>query len=173
MNLPVVALAGNPNVGKSTLFNLLTGEQQQTSNWTGTTVACAQGVAQLANQRVRLVDLPGVYSLTPYADDEATARDFLLTERVDLLVNVVDAANLERNLYLTTQLLETGIPTVIIVNKIDVATRRGLHLDVPALSAALSIPATTFAAGHGADTALLCAWLGEHVTARLADEVRA
>lgn len=173
MNIPVVALAGNPNVGKSTLFNLLTGGRQQTSNWTGTTVACAQGVAELAGMRVQLVDLPGVYSLTPYADDEATARDFLLSVPVDLVVNVVDAANLERNLYLTTQLLETGLPTVVVLNKIDVATRRGVRLDTVALSSALGVPVMQAAANAAASATLLRTWLRDHVDAQLATEMRA
>ena len=171
MELPVIALTGNPNVGKSTLFNLLTGGRQHTSNWTGTTVACAHDIAQLDGQRVMLVDLPGVYSLNPYSDEESASRDFLLRERVDLLVNVVDAANLERNLYLTTQLLETGLPLVVLLNKTDVAAQRGLRLDTAALHAALGVPVMSSTATGSGDLPALSRWLAIQVAARPAPEV--
>ena len=171
MELPVIALAGNPNVGKSTLFNLLTGGRQHTSNWTGTTVACAHDIARLDGQRVMLVDLPGVYSLNPYSDEESASRDFLLHERVDLLVNVVDAANLERNLYLTTQLLETGLPLVVLLNKTDVAAQRGLRLDTAALHAALGVPVMSSTATGSADLPALTRWLAIQVAAHPAPEV--
>ena len=155
-----LALAGNPNVGKTTLFNALTGERQHVSNWTGTTVAHREGLLQLDDQAWRLVDLPGVYSLSPYSPEERIARDFLLQERPDLIINVVDAANLERNLYLTVQLLETNIPLVVVLNKIDVARRRHITIDRERLSTMLGgVPTFAVSAARGKDIVDLRHWL--------------
>lgn len=129
-----VALAGNPNVGKSTLFNALTGGQQHVGNWPGKTVERATGVLRAGDTTIELVDLPGAYSLSAYSPEEAITRDYLVRERPDLVVNVVDAANLERNLYLTLQILETGAPLLVALTMTDLAAQRGLRLDCAALS---------------------------------------
>lgn len=125
-----IALAGNPNSGKTTLFNALTGSSQYVGNWPGVTVEKKEGRLKKDSGAV-LVDLPGVYSLSPYTQEEVIARDYLLQERPDVLINIVDGTNLERNLYLTTQLAELGIPMVIAVNRADIMQKRGesLHID--------------------------------------------
>lgn len=109
----VVALAGNPNSGKTTIFNNLTGARQHVGNWPGVTVEKKEGRLVFGGKAVRVVDLPGTYSLGAYSEDEAVARDYILFEKPDVVINIVDATNLERNLYLTTQLLEMGANVVI------------------------------------------------------------
>ena len=108
-----VALAGNPNCGKSTVFNYLTGAQQHVGNWPGKTVARKEGVYTEGEAQVTVVDLPGTYSLSAYSPEEQIARDYIVQEKPHLVVNVLDASNLERNLYLTTQILETGAPVIV------------------------------------------------------------
>ena len=132
-----VALAGNPNVGKSTLFNALTGARQHVGNWPGKTVEKRQGVAHIEGREVVIVDLPGTYSLSAYSVEEIIARDFILNERPDAVVAVVDASNLERNLYLVTQVLELRVPVVLALNMSDQAQSRGVRIDAQALSARL------------------------------------
>lgn len=129
-----VALAGNPNCGKSTLFNSLTGSQQHVGNWPGKTVARKEGYYEDGETQVEIVDLPGTYSLSAYSPEEQIARDYIVQEQPDVVVNVLDAANLERNLYLTTQILETGAPLVLVLNMSDVAAKRGYLIDVAQLS---------------------------------------
>lgn len=129
MNRPTVALAGNPNAGKSTIFNLLTGSRQHTGNWPGKTVEKKEGILGYRGRDIRIVDLPGTYSLSAYSIEEQIARDFLIEERPDMIVDVVDAANLERNLYLTVQLLETGIPMILALNMMDIAQARQITID--------------------------------------------
>lgn len=119
-----IALAGNPNSGKTTLFNALTGANQYVGNWPGVTVEKKEGKYK-KNKEVGLVDLPGIYSLSPYTIEEVIARDYLLEERPDAIINIVDGSNLERNLYLTTQLIELGIPVVVAVNMMDIVRKRG------------------------------------------------
>ncbi len=131
---PVIALAGNPNVGKSTIFNALTGAQQHVGNWPGKTVERKTGTARLNDRAIAVVDLPGTYSLNAYSAEEIITRDFLVNEKPRLVVAVVDAANLERNLYLVTQLLELEAPVVVALNMADTARRRGLRFDLPTLS---------------------------------------
>ena len=135
-----IALAGNPNSGKTTLFNALTGSNQYVGNWPGVTVEKKEGKLK-AREGVRsdvtVVDLPGVYSLSPYTLEEVVARNYLVGERPDAILNLVDGTNLERNLYLTTQLIELGIPVVIAVNMMDVVRKRGDKIDIEALSRAL------------------------------------
>ncbi|HEO64146.1 MAG TPA: ferrous iron transport protein B, partial [Candidatus Omnitrophica bacterium] len=126
----VVAVAGQPNCGKSTIFNLLTGARQHVANYPGVTVEKKTGSYRFKGKRFELVDLPGTYSLTSYSLEERIARDFLLHERTALVVDIVNASNLERNLYLTIQLSEMGVPLVIDLNMMDVAERRGFEIDV-------------------------------------------
>ncbi len=144
-----VALAGNPNAGKSTIFNALTGSKQHVGNWPGKTVEKKEGKFKRADYEVEIVDLPGTYSLTTYSPEEVIARDYLLNEKPDLVVTVVDAANLERNLYLTVQVLELDIPVVVALNMTDVAEARGIKIDLEMLSAGLGAPVVPTAARVG------------------------
>ncbi len=139
---PVVAVIGNPNCGKSTLFNAITGIKQKTGNWPGVTVERREGTAKINNQDIILVDLPGVYALDSDREalDEQIARQYILSAEADALLIVADAANLERSLYLTSQLLETGMPAVLAVNMMDVAQARGLKINLDLLSEQLACP---------------------------------
>ncbi|HOV41652.1 MAG TPA: FeoB small GTPase domain-containing protein, partial [Oscillospiraceae bacterium] len=128
-----IALAGNPNCGKTTMFNALTGSSQYVGNWPGVTVEKKEGRLK-GFKDITIVDLPGIYSLSPYTLEEVVTRNFLINEKPDAIINIVDASNLERNLYLTTQLLETGIPMVIALNMMDIVKRRGDKIDVKKLS---------------------------------------
>ncbi|MGQ9659401.1 MAG: Fe(2+) transporter permease subunit FeoB [Thermochromatium sp.] len=135
-----IALAGNPNCGKSALFNALTGIRQTTGNWPGVTVERKEGSLELDGRKVRVIDLPGIYSLDASSLDERITRDYLLSREADLIINVLDTGNLERNLYLTVQLLEMGVPILIALNMMDVARKRGIQIDTTALSEALGCP---------------------------------
>ena len=119
-----IALAGNPNSGKTTLFNALTGSNQFVGNWPGVTVEKKEGKWK-EDKEVVIMDLPGIYSLSPYTLEEVVARNYLITERPDAILNIVDGTNLERNLYLTTQLLELGIPVVMAINMMDIVRKNG------------------------------------------------
>jgi ferrous iron transport protein B len=142
----VVALAGNPNTGKSTVFNALTGLRQHTGNWPGKTVTRAEGGFAYADKRFRLVDLPGTYSLLTTSTDEEVARDFLLFARPDVTVVVADATQLERNLNLVLQVLEITERAVVCVNLVDEAERRGLQIDARCLARDLGVPVVLTAA---------------------------
>lgn len=135
-----VALAGNPNVGKSTLFNSLTGLHQHVGNWIGKTVERKEGAHRLGSRKLTLVDLPGTYSLSALSPEELIAREFIAQEVPDVVINLVDASNLERNLYLTMQLLELTDRVVVALNMMDLAESKGLSIDVPALEKRLGIP---------------------------------
>jgi ferrous iron transport protein B len=135
-----IALAGNPNAGKSTIFNALTGSKQHVGNWPGKTVEKKEGKFRSGEIEVNVVDLPGTYSLTALSPEEIIARDYIINEHPDLVVTVIDAANLERNLYLTVQVLELGVPVVVMLNMADVAESRGLIIDEERLSQALGAP---------------------------------
>ena len=150
-----IAIAGNPNCGKSALFNAFTGVRQRTGNWPGVTVDRKEGRFELDGCQVSVIDLPGIYSLDASSLDEQITRDYLLGRDYDLIVNVVDAANLERNLYLTVQLLEMGVPLVLALNMMDVARRRGLEIDTARLSAELGCPVVPVVAVSGEGTAEL------------------
>lgn len=134
-----VAVAGNPNSGKSTLINAIAGTRLQVGNWAGVTVEKKEARFEFQGRSIRLVDLPGTYSLSPYTQEEIIARDYLVRERPDLIVNVVDATNLERNLYLTVQLLELGIPVVMALNIYDEAEAKGYKIDVKGIEKMLGI----------------------------------
>ena len=134
------ALAGNPNCGKSALFNTFTGIRQKTGNWPGVTVDRKEGRFEIDGRDVSVIDLPGIYSLDASSLDEEVTRDYLLSKNADLIVNVVDASNLERNLYLTVQLLEMGVPVVLALNMMDVARKRGTQVDTAKLSQKLGCP---------------------------------
>ncbi len=147
-NSPVrLALAGNPNCGKTTLFNALTGSNQYVGNWPGVTVSRKTGRSLWGNSE--LTDLPGIYSLSPYSMEEITARDYILDENPDGIINIVDGTNLERNLYLTLQLMELGKPVILAVNMMDEVEKKGWRLDCRALSDALGIPAIPVTARKG------------------------
>jgi len=135
-----IAVAGNPNCGKSALFNALTGVRQQTGNWPGVTVERKEGTLELDGRPIRVIDLPGIYSLDAGSLDELVTRDYLLSRDAQLIVNVLDATNLERNLYLTVQLLEMRVPMVVALNMMDVARRRGVKIDNEELARELGCP---------------------------------
>ncbi|MBK8987562.1 MAG: 50S ribosome-binding GTPase [Chloroflexi bacterium] len=145
----LIALAGNPNAGKSTIFNALTGSNQHVGNWPGKTVAKKEGSFQIGDLTVTVVDLPGAYSLTAYSPEEVIARDFILQARPSLVVAVVDATNLERNLYLTVQILELGAPVIIVLNMTDRAAERGIVIDTARLSRELGAPVMRASASQG------------------------
>jgi len=144
-----VALAGNPNSGKTTLFNHLTGARQQVGNYPGVTVEWKEGVRAVDGTELHWVDLPGTYSLTAYSEEELVARDYLLGSRPDIVVNVLDASNLERNLYLTTELMELGLPLVVVLNMSDVAVSRGVDIDTAALGRRLGAPVVRAVGSRG------------------------
>ncbi|MHB9036857.1 MAG: ferrous iron transport protein B [Armatimonadota bacterium] len=149
----VIALAGNPNSGKTTVFNELTGSHQHVGNWPGVTVERKEGTLRKHGHTFKIVDLPGTYSLAACSQEEIVARDFLIENHVDVIVDVVDAGNLERNLYLTTQLLELGIPMVVALNMADMAERRGHKIDMDKLSGLLgaAVVPTVAYKGEGMD----------------------
>lgn len=140
-----IALAGNPNCGKTTLFNTLTGSNQYVGNWPGVTVEKKEG-RLIGDDEIVIVDLPGIYSMSPYTQEEVVARNFLIKERPDAILNIVDGTNLERNLYLTSQLLEVGIPLVIAINMMDVVKKNGDKINTEILSEKLGVPVTTISA---------------------------
>ena len=153
-----IALAGNPNCGKTTLFNALTGSNQYVGNWPGVTVEKKEGNLKKQTD-VIITDLPGIYSLSPYTLEEVVARDYLINERPDAILNIVDGTNIERNLYLTTQLMELGIPVVLAVNMIDAVRKNGDKIDIEKLSAALKCKVIEISAlkGIGIDEAVTAA----------------
>jgi len=135
-----IALSGNPNSGKTTVFNNITGARQSVGNWPGVTVEKKSGLVKYKDMEIEVVDLPGIYSLTAYSIEEIVARNFLIDEKPDVVIDIVDAANLERNLYLAVQFLELGVPLIIALNMVDVSEARGITIDVKKLSEMLEIP---------------------------------
>lgn len=148
-----IAVAGNPNSGKTTVFNQLTGSYQTTGNWTGVTVEIATGKRKIGDAEVTFVDLPGTYSLSTHSQDEKVARDFILTQKPDAIINVVDATALEHNLFLTLQILELGVPMIIALNMFDIVEKKGLKIDLNKLSSELGVPVipTSGVNGKGVD----------------------
>ncbi|MBU0682589.1 MAG: ferrous iron transport protein B [Proteobacteria bacterium] len=144
-----IALAGNPNAGKTTLFNALTGSRQHVGNYPGVTVDTKEGRYSKNGLSCRLVDLPGIYSLSPYSEEEVVARDYLVNQRPGVIINIVDASNLERNLYLSCQFMEMGVPMVIALNMIDVAKKRGIEIDHQRLSELIGLPVCPVVARSG------------------------
>ena len=148
-----IALAGNPNCGKTTLFNALTGSNQFVGNWPGVTVEKKEGKIK-GNKEATLVDLPGIYSLSPYTLEEVVARNYLITEKPDAIINIVDGTNIERNLYLSTQIMELGIPVIMAVNMVDVLEKNGDKVNIEKLSQKLGCEVVEISAlkGKGIDT---------------------
>lgn len=149
-----IALAGNPNSGKTTLFNALTGSNQFVGNWPGVTVEKKEGKLK-SDKSITIMDLPGIYSLSPYTLEEVVARNYLVGERPDAILNIVDGTNIERNLYLSTQLMELGIPVVMAVNMMDVVQKNGDKIHIDKLSKSLGCPVVEISAlkGTGIDKA--------------------
>jgi ferrous iron transport protein B len=146
----LIALAGNPNAGKTTIFNALTGLRQHVGNWPGKTVEKKEGVCRYRGLTLSIVDLPGTYSLSAYSPEEIIARDFVVQARPDVVIDVVDATNLERNLYLTVQMLELGVPLVLALNMADELRRQKASIDLKALSRALGgVPVVATSARRG------------------------
>lgn len=145
-----IALAGNPNCGKTTLFNALTGSNQFVGNWPGVTVEKKEGKLKKQyggnGDDVIIMDLPGIYSLSPYTLEEVVARNYLIGERPDAILNLVDGTNIERNLYLSTQLMELGIPVVMAVNMIDIVNKNGDKINVAKLAEKLGCPVVEISA---------------------------
>lgn len=140
------ALAGNPNCGKTTLFNTLTGSTAHVGNWPGVTVDKREGVYKKLSEHINIVDLPGIYSLSPYTPEEVVSRNFILEEKPDCVINIVDATNLERNLYLTTQIMEIDVPVVVALNMIDVVKKSGDKLDAKKLEREIGVPVVEISA---------------------------
>ncbi|MFH1662591.1 MAG: ferrous iron transporter B, partial [Chloroflexota bacterium] len=151
-NKITIALTGNPNSGKTTLFNNLTGSNQHIGNWPGVTVEKKEGACSFKDYDLKVVDLPGAYSLTALSLDEIIARKFLVDEKPDVVVDIVDASNLERNLYFSLQLLEMGVKLVIALNMMDVAQSKGYHIDAGQLSRLLGVPVIPLVASRNQGT---------------------
>ena len=166
-----IALAGNPNTGKSTVFNALTGSRQHVGNWPGKTVEKKEGKLNYNGASINVVDLPGTYSLSAYSLEEEIARDFIVKGDPAVVVNVADAANLERNFYLTTQILETGKPVIIVLNMMDVAGARQIEIDAQKMSQELNgVPVIKAVASKGKGLEELKQAIVEMLTALLQTE---
>ncbi|MEM4450077.1 MAG: FeoB small GTPase domain-containing protein, partial [Nitrososphaerota archaeon] len=135
-----VALAGNANVGKSVIFNYLTGLHQHIGNWPGKTVEKAEGTLHFRGYTIDIIDLPGIYSLSAYSIEEQITRNYIVMEKPDVVINVIDASTLERNLYFTLQLIELGRPMIIALNQVDQAAKKGIHIDIKKLEEILGVP---------------------------------
>src|SRR5512138_3237925 len=147
---PMIALAGQPNVGKSTLFNQLTGLSQHVGNWPGKTVERKEGIFTFDGRAYGLVDLPGTYSLTANSPEEVIAREFILRERPDAVIAVVNASSLERSLYLVSELVALPSPLIVVLNMMDVTDQEGIHIEAPVLQAALGVPVVPMTATRAA-----------------------
>ena len=147
-----IALAGNPNSGKTTVFNNLTGARQHVGNWPGVTVEKKEGSCRSQGYHIKVVDLPGVYSLTAYSPDEVIARNFIVEGKPDAVVDIVDASNLERNLYLAVQILEMGAPLIIALNMMDMAESRRYRIDAGAMAQEIGAPVVPMVANRNRGT---------------------
>lgn len=171
MKTITIALTGNPNAGKSTVFNALTGENQHIGNWPGKTVERKEGTYVHKDVQVKVIDLPGVYSLSSFSPEEEVTRDYLVKESYDLIVNVLDTSNLERNLYLTVQIKEIGAPTVILLNKSDMAQMKGYQINTKNLSNQLGgIPILQATAKNGEGLAELKDLILQHTSSQKAPD---
>ena len=144
--MKTIALIGNPNVGKTTLFNALTGSNQYVGNWAGVTVDKKEGYL---SKDIKIVDLPGIYAMDTFSNEEKVSKNFLYTDEVDLIINIIDGSNLERNLYLTSQLTEFNKPILLVVNMIDVAESKGIHINYSDLSKELGVTIIPISASKG------------------------
>lgn len=144
-----IALAGNPNCGKTTLFNILTGSTARVGNWPGVTVDKREGAYKKAKEPLSIIDLPGIYSLSPYTPEEVVSRNYILNEKPDCIINLIDSTNFERNLYLTTQLLELNVPIVVALNMTDVLEKEGKKIDIKLLEKELGVPVIAISAQKG------------------------
>lgn len=149
-----IALAGNPNCGKTTLFNALTGSNQKIGNWPGVTVEHIEGSVTINDSKIDIIDLPGAYSLTVHSDDERAARDFILSGKADLIVNIADASNLEQSLFLTSQLVEMKVPMLLALNRTDIAKKHNVSVDIELLEKKLGCPVLPVSAVHSKDVQL-------------------
>ena len=163
-----IALAGNPNSGKTTMFNKLTGANQRVGNWPGVTIDRKTG--KIRGTDYELVDLPGIYSLSPYSPEEIVSRNFLINDKPDAVINIVDATNLERNLFLTLQIIDTGIPTVVALNMMDQVRKLGDQIDVDKLSRDLGCRVVPVSALNAEGIKELIAAVGEAAESRKAPE---
>jgi len=161
---PIIALVGNPNVGKTTLFNALTGARQTVGNWPGVTVEHKSGMCRFHDRQIEVIDLPGVYSLSSGSPDEQVARSYILNEKPDLIINIVDASNLERNLYLTVQLMELGAPLLMVLSMNDIAEANGLSIDIEHLASHLGFTALPLVMNKQMDLSVLTAAIEHSLT---------
>jgi len=159
-----IGFIGNPNSGKTTLFNAFTGAHLKVANWPGVTVEKKEGAMRYHNEVYKLVDLPGTYSLTSYTMEEIIARNFILSDEVDVLINVVDASALERNLYLTLQLIELGKPVVVALNMMDIIQKRGIEIDLHRLPEMLGVPVIPVSALKNRGLDILIHAVAHHVS---------
>ena len=167
----VVGFIGNPNCGKTTLFNAFTGANLKVANWPGVTVEKVEGALKYHNNTYRLVDLPGTYSLTSYTMEEQVSRQYILSDEVDVIVDVADASSLERNLYLTLQLLELGKPVVLALNMMDIVEKRGIDSDEHRLPEMLGIPVIPVSARKRTGLEILMHAVSHHKDAVMPDKL--
>ena len=167
----VVGFIGNPNCGKTTLFNAFTGANLKVANWPGVTVEKVEGALKYHNNTYRLVDLPGTYSLTSYTMEEQVSRQYILSDEVDVIVDVADASSLERNLYLTLQLLELGKPVVLALNMMDIVEKRGMEIDLHRLPEMLGIPVIPVSARKRTGLEILMHAVSHHKDAVMPDKL--